>query len=172
VVCLVKEISKVRILRCPETGVAVFETHEDKNGYLHREGAPASIERDRDTGSNIQLMYYFRDLSHRSGGKPAVQLFSHETKAPIWRAWREHGEYFRADDLPHVEILDPKTGNIIRAEYRIRNDTKKGYALHRENGPAVITFDKDTGKQTGVKFFRFGRKQNNSNSPTISLGMP
>lgn len=171
-VLLVEEISKVKILRCPETGIAVFETYEDEIGHLHREGAPASIERDRDTGLDIRLMYYFRDLSHRSGGEPAVQSFSHETNALIWRSWREHGEYFRADDLPHVEVLDPRTGNVIRAEYRIRNDTKKGYALHRENGPAVITFNKDTGKQTGTEFYRFGRKQNISNAPTMSPRMP
>lgn len=171
-VLLVEEISKVKILRCPETGIAVYETHEDKNGYFHREGAPATIERDRDTGSSIRLMYYFRDLSHRSGGKPAVQSFSHETKAPIWRAWREHGEYFRAGDLPHVEVLDAQTGHVIRAEYRLRNDTKKGYYLHREKGPAVITFNKDTGEQTGAVFYRFGRKQNIPNAPTMAPGMP
>ncbi|MCF6277222.1 MAG: hypothetical protein L3J16_00515 [Anaerolineales bacterium] len=113
-------------------------------------------------------MFYQNGVAHRLDGKPAVQIFDMDSGALTWRAWREHGTYAREGNLPHVERIDPETSVIVRAEYRKLANNKRGYVLHNDSGPAVIKYDRLTGKQVGAEFYRSGRKW----SPPASLGFP
>jgi len=169
VVSIVEEHYKVRISRCPVSGVIVEEEWKNQNGLLHRIDGPALIERNRDVDVETHRAFWLNGQRHRSHGKPALLEFGQSSGLLFRRVWLEHGKFVRPDNLPHVEWLDEETGIVVRAEYRIKNNTKYGSSLHRENGPALLKFDRVSGDQTGAEFYRFGRKQKTS---SISKPVP
>ena len=145
------------------------EEWRDHEGLLHRWGERAVIRRARDSGIVTERGYYWRGQLHREGGEPAHLQYAETSGKLIRRLWLVHGEYSRPDGLPPVEWLDEETGAIVRAEYRIRKDASGSSQLHREAGPALILYDRITGEQTEVGFYRFGRKQGAPSAPVAKF---
>lgn len=148
---------RVRILRCPSSGVVCEETWETPNGDLHRLDGPAVIRRDRATGNITHSGYWVDGHAHRSEGKPAAQEHDPISGQCIWRSFSVEGQYERPNNLPHCEFLSVDAGVVYRAEYRLWNGSRS--VLHREDGPAVLIFDRSTGEPVEVQFYRNGRKQ-------------
>lgn len=171
VVGVIQEHFNVTICRCPISGVISDEEWRDHNGLLHRMDEPAIVRRNRDSGTVFERGFYWHDQLHRTGGEPAQLDYAEGSGRLLRRLWCAHGEFSRPGDLPHVEFLDEETGIIVRAEYRIRTKTaQKGSSqLHRDNGPALLLFDRITGEQTEAAFYRRGRKQGISPGPAVGL---
>lgn len=147
---------RVRILRCPNSGVVCEEAWEKPNGDLHRLDGPAVTRRDRVTGVVTHLGYWVDGQAHREDGEPSVQEFDPESGECIWRSFSLDGQYERPDGLPHCEFIDAMSGVVYRAEFRIWTGSKA--VLHREDGPALLVYDRTSGEQTDAIFYQNGRK--------------
>ena len=157
---------RVRKLRCPLSGIVAEELWETPEGALHNPDGPAIICRDRENGIVTRIGYYLNGDPHRSNGDPACEEFDPETGRCNFRLFAVAGEYDRPDQLPHVEFVDAGTGRVYRAEYRVFGT--KGSLLHRADGPALITYDRQTGALTSATFYRHGRKQSGAAPPPPS----
>lgn len=159
VVGVVQEIFQVKLCRCPISGVITDEEWRDHNGLLHRRDEPAIIRRERGSGTITERSWYWRNQLHRADGEPAMLEYAEQSGKLVRRHWLLYGEYSRSNDLPHVEWVDEETGVVVRAEYLLKSSPGKRSLLHRENGPALMFFDRSTGEQTEASFYRSGRKQ-------------
>ena len=148
---------RVRILRCPESGVIAEERWETPAGRLHRLEGPALLERDRKTGKVLGSYHCVHGLPHRSDGAPSTEEFDEVTGTCVYRAYRVEGVFSRPDDLPHAEWIDPSSGVVYRAEYYASLEIASKPLLHRESGPALVTFDRETGEQTGYAYYKHGQ---------------
>lgn len=153
---------KVRILRCPESGVVCSEEWETAGGVLHRLDGPAVVRRSPVSGLVTHIGYWVEGRAHRSDGEPAIEEFNGETGASVWRAFSVNGQYSRDNDRPHCEFVDKETGLINREEYRLWTGTEA--VLHRTTGPALLTYDPITGLLTGSHFYYKGRRRHQSES--------
>lgn len=162
--------SNVRLRRCTSSGIITYEEWNDENNDFHRwNDEPAAIERDRKTGKIINAHYYIHGRLHRDNGEPAAVFFTADGKA-TGRLWFVEGRYSRPNDLPNAELINPANGIIHTAQYRIHTGTgRRGYILHRENGPAELKFDPDTGALLEAGYYLNGRKRQPPSGPTPGL---
>ena len=158
VVGVVKEKYSVEISRCPISGKIVSEYWRNAEGGLHRPDGPAVIETDRITGVVTEEQYYLNGEIHRPDGEPAMINYCHKTGNVLRKAWLENDILVRSGGLPTMEYFDGHTQKLVRAEYQISRGGSCKSRLHRLDGPAVITFDPVSGKQTGALFYKNGRK--------------
>ncbi|WP_421929768.1 hypothetical protein [Neoaquamicrobium sediminum] len=136
---------------------------------MHREDAEAVIKRARDSGVVTERSHYRRGQLSREDGKPAHLEYDEASGKLTRRLWLVRGEYSRPGGLPPVEWLDKDTGVVVRAEYRVRTDSSGSSQLHRETGPALILYDRITGEQKELGYYRFGRKQGVPLAPVAKL---
>ena len=163
---LEEERYRVHILRSPITGTAVEERWETSDGALHRIDGPALTTRDPDTETVISE-HFFRDgMHHRDNGEPAYLEFDNHTGVCVYRAFFEDGQYRRAGGLPHVEWIDPVTSLIYREEYKLDRASWSKPRLHREEGPALLVYNRQTGDLIREEYFKYGRKHSKLTSQT------
>ncbi len=148
----------MRKRRCQKTGVVDLETWEKADGTPHNPDGPAITERDRTTGVVTRLTYMVDGKVSREGGEPASAEFDPQTGQCVFRTFCIDGQFGREDGLPDVEHLDEETGVVVRAEYCVAH-SRKGRVCHREDGPALITYDRLTGVVTGERYFINGRER-------------
>ncbi len=85
--------------------------------------------------------------------------FDAATGGCIYRAYFEGGQYSRSNGLPHIEWINPLNGNVFREEYKITKPEWGAPKLHREDGPARLNYDRETGTLLSQEFFTFGRRR-------------
>lgn len=153
----VDEHYNVRLLRCPQTGIVVEEKWTTPNNKLHRLDGPALIKRDEESGGITHTSYYKNGKLTRDEGEPAYSEFDPHTGNCWYRVFSLDGIYFRPDNRPHVEFLDRITCHVHRAEYCMKVDGKR--VLHRIGGPALLTFNPETGRANGAWFYEYGRQK-------------
>lgn len=129
----------------------------------------------------IERFYNSDGRQERAGGLPSEITYCEDTGLPRSYMWHRNGDLHRNDDLPAVLNLDPETGQHIRETYvvdglphrvgdkpaEIEWDWNGKVVLeryyyrgqvHRENGPAEITYDPDTGEILEETFVKYGRE--------------
>ena len=163
------QFANVKLKRQPKTGIVTYEEWSDENRSLHRwNDEPAVIKRDKSTGNITETHYYFNDRPHRENGEPAVAFFTAEGKLKS-RLFFVNGKYSRPDGLPHYEKFNPDNGVMVKAQYRVGSDQARGWALHREKGPAELIFDPETGALLKASYYLDGRKRKSLPTPAPGL---
>lgn len=160
------EYCVVRKLRCPETDFLIEELWENSEGLPHNQDGPAVRTWNPQSGVLLSSAYYRTGYLHRTDGKPAMEEFD-ELGRCIFRSFAVDGEYFRENDRPHVEFLDPETGGIARVEYRINGRQRP--LLHRTEGPAVIIFNPLNGHPIAEEFFQNGKPMASQAPPALEI---
>lgn len=100
----------------PASGVVTYEQWLDpKSEKPHRDGAPALIERDADSGRVISEEWYDGGLRHNGDGA-ALTLFDRSTGNKILEEYWSSGRKHRLNE-PAVIKYDPVTGAAIDREW-------------------------------------------------------
>lgn len=159
VIKLIDEHYRVRIVRCPESGIITEERWENHDRLHHRLDGPALINRDRFSGHVTSMLFLVNGEYHRADGEPAQLEFDETTGVCTVRAYFVDGRSWRPDGLPHVERIDPETGILWQAEYWDNRPEWDRPKRHRVDGPALITYDRLTGEQTDALYYVNGRKR-------------
>lgn len=159
-----------------------FENHE----------LTVSVDLDPLTKKIVAERYYLQGTLHRFGDKPAIVLFDPETGKPVSIYFYEHGELHRVGGPAYLEI-DPGTGIVIQEKHYIKGVVHRdgdypavttrhkvtGIPLaetyvvnglwHRNNKPARIIYDPETGEISERSYFYRGQqhKKNYSICPEI-----
>lgn len=154
----------------PKTKIVVYERYGLDGVCHHWDDKPAIVQRH----SNGVIAYerYVQDNKlHRAGGKPAYILYDEQGRVKF-REWAIEGQRFRPDDLPNAEFVNPESGVVYKAQYRVSDTTRScGYHLHRENGPAAIHRDPHTGDLIRVSYYYNGARIKPPAPPALTPGM-
>jgi hypothetical protein len=101
------------------SGMVVHETWF-QNGELHRDGAPAFIDRDPVTGTVFWESWYQNGLPHRDGAPAKIRRNS-VTGIVIREKWCLHGRLHRIDG-PAIICRHPTTGKITSSSWRVNGE--------------------------------------------------
>lgn len=100
-------------------------------GQLHREGAPAMIATDLDTGVVFQQVFAVNGLIHRDGhDDPASILLDRDTGNPVDIEYHTHGMRDREGGAALVQY-DRQTGRVRKSEH-----WRKGQQFHPTGDPS------------------------------------
>ncbi|MEP4987075.1 MAG: hypothetical protein ABJV68_05205 [Paracoccaceae bacterium] len=159
----------MRKLRCPLSGIIAEERWEAPDNKLHNPDGPALLERSLETGITTAIHFFIEGRHHRSAGQPAYLEFDEVSGACIYRAFFVDGQYARPEGMPHIEWIDSETGITYREEYKLKAQKWDHPKLHRQDGPALITYDRWTGRLTGKHNYIRGCKRLSVSSFSLNL---
>lgn len=98
------------------------------------------IERDLHTSEiRKEIWRDESNLIHRSHGEPAILRYAAGSPEPIHVEFRFRG-FLERKDGPAIQVYDPETRIVVREEWYRNNER------HRDNGPALIVRDRESGK--------------------------
>lgn len=120
----------------------------DKDGRVHRSGAPASISLHR-TGVVVYEGWVQHGQGHREGGEPAIVRRDPDDGCVVFEAWRKHGLCARENGLPTVVVRDTRAPhNVVEERWHVDG------RLQREGGfPASVSYDRNTGEITNEEWW-------------------
>lgn len=100
----------------PVSGVVTYEQWLDpKTEKLHREHAPAVIERDAESGRVISEEWY-DDGAPYNADRPALTLYDKSTGNKTLDEWWVSGRKHRLNE-PAATRYDPETGAVLSQEW-------------------------------------------------------
>lgn len=136
-----------------DSDIVIMQVWAEK-GKIGRSGdLPARIHRNEETGVMISEEWLSYGSHHRNDDKPAVIERDKETGQIVVEEWYSHGNLFREDlSLPTRVEYDQETGKPVIHEFHWVD------VLHREDGPARIEFDPQTGQETSEAFYLDGEQ--------------
>ena len=103
-----------------------------RHGKEHRENAPATIwYKTAKFEVKIQEVWMWHGYMHRTGGLPAFIEYG-DNEVAKFEAWYEDGKFIKQRTYSRDHIIERWYSNDV---------------LHREDGPAFITYDKDGTKK-------------------------
>lgn len=148
----------------PTSGKLIFSLWINQtNGGIHREGSlPAFIQIDSETGVVHNEEYYVSGIQDRLGGGPTKILRNRKSGQIVELEYRIDGWFEREGDLPAYVQYHDGSEQVARFEYY------RGGVLHRDNGPAVVEFDR-SGLVTVAKYYQRGKELSGS-VPAPRLG--
>jgi hypothetical protein len=120
-----------------------------KDGKAHRDGQPAAITRDADTGAIIYEHWKQHGRPHREDG-PAVIAYDPHTGVLTREVWFRQGAFHRLDG-PATITRDPTTGVVVQEKW-----WRDGWQ-HRDDGPSATFRDPVTGEVTDTEWNKMGR---------------
>jgi hypothetical protein len=120
-----------------------------KGNNYHRDGGPAIIGRDAQTGVVTRESWRKEDKLHREDG-PAAIWRDPQTGVVTWEEWYKEGER-HCEDGPADTRRDAQTGVVTGKVWY-----KEG-KRHREDGPAIIRLDAQTGVVTEKMWYKEGK---------------
>ncbi|MEL7444252.1 MAG: hypothetical protein AAGK02_00370 [Pseudomonadota bacterium] len=156
---------RVKKYRCPISGIVTLERWENTKGELHNPDGPALVARDQSSGHTTSIRYAIDGHYHRPNGEPAQLEFDPQSGACIHRSFFINGMPARPDGLPHIEWVDPDTSIVYQAEYWDDRPEWDRPKRHRTDGPALLTFNRVSGEESGAAFYVNGRKRANLPNP-------
>jgi hypothetical protein len=121
-----------------------------KGGKYHREGGPAIMEIDPQTGVVTDEIWYRDGKRHREGG-PAIMEIDPQTGVVTYEIWYRDGKLNR-EGGPAVIWRDAQTV-LVTLEAWLRDDK-----YHREDGPAYIRRNSNTGEIILREWYLNGEK--------------
>ncbi len=127
-----------------------------QNGVVHRNGGPAIIRRDINSGNILSREWFDNGLRHRVEA-PAF-LYEHDDITV--HAWYEMGKRHRIGGPSFTEVWQD-TGLVFREEWQQSGD------YHRPNGPARIARDGESGIITYEWWYRDGKLHRKDDKPAI-----
>lgn len=120
---------------------------------LHRPNGPAETEYYEWEGRACRSeTYYKQGRIYRGGDLPSMVVVDVETNAEVLQKWSVDGATGRSGGRPAIISTGLETGIVEREEY-----WEDGHR-HREDGPAFIERDPDTGEIIEESFYTRGQK--------------
>lgn len=115
---------------------------------LHRPNGPAETEYYEWEGrASRSETYYKQGRIYRAGDLPSMVVVDVETNVEVLQKWSVDGAAGRPGGKPAIIVTDLETGIVEREEYWEDGVT------HRDNGPAFIERDPETGTIVRESFY-------------------